>query len=407
MAASATQGGPRGPVARRLHALAGLSLSLILMFVALTGTLAVYSLEIDWLARPAMRVAPGPEGKRPLGDSLDAARAAWPDWRPVALQRYPGARFADQVTVVTPAREERLVWVDPYAAEVTGTGSANTVRAVLREMHRAFSSRRTVVRMAVTATCLPLALAVLTGLWMQGRRAWRGYLLRPRWGGSRRALLGDLHRLIGLWSLPVLVLVLLTTFVFLSEIVGLGPRMPPMAMASPAREAALPPGFDGAALDRAVALAEAALPGLAAVDVLLPRDGRQALALRGPSGAVAVRPTASAVSVDPATLAVVAVQDAREAGPRLRLFEAARVVHFGTVGGQATRVLWLLAGIGLVALGVLGAMIHAERMLKEAGVRGLPERGRWGHWWAGMGWGAWLGAAALAFALAMTLRRVL
>lgn len=388
--------------ARTLHSFVALSFSLILLFVALTGALAVYSLEIDWLVRPAMRVSPEAEGKRTLGDSLDAARAAEPDWWPVAIQRYPGARFADQLTLVAPDGATRLVWVDPYSATVQGTGSPNTVRTVLREMHRAFSSRRFFIQLAVTATCLPLAFAVVTGLWTQGR-FWRAYLRMPRWSGSRRAVLSDLHRLIAVWSLPIVILVLATSLVFLSELVGFGPQMRPMPMASPPRELPLPQGFVGADLDRAVEAAEAALPGLAVEDIMLPRGGAELLMLRGPSGAVAVRPTASTVAVDPAEMGVVTVMDAADLGPHLRLFEAARVIHFGLVGGQATRLLWLLSGMGLVALNVLGAMIYAERMLKQS----RRSRSRWGHWWAGQGWSGWIGAAALVFALGMTVRRLL
>lgn len=392
--------------ARNVHSFVGLSFSLVLLFVALTGTLSVYAPEIDWLARPALRVAPLPEGKRPLGEILDAARAAEPAWRPIALQRVPRPRFADQLTFVVPGEGQRLVWVDPYRAEVTGTGSPDTVRSVLRELHRALSSRNALAQALVAALVLPLGAVAVAGLLMH-RRFWTSYFRMPRWGGSRRAVLSDLHRLLAVWLLPFLLLLVLSGAQFLSEVAGLGPSMAPMATVEPAREAPLPPGFAGADLDRAVAMAEAAMPGLRVEDVLLPRSGSEPLTLRGPAGALLVRPTASAVAVDPAAMALMTVEPAEAMGLRLRLFEAARVVHYGTMGGQATRLLWALFGAGLVALAALGAMIHAERMLKQGGIRGVPVRSRWGHYWAGMGWVGWLGALALLGGLALTARALL
>lgn len=391
--------------ARSVHTFVGMGFSLILLFVALTGTLSVYSTEIDWLTRPAMRAAPLAEEKRPLGESFDAMRAALPDWRPVALLRYPSRRYADQITAVTPAGQERLVFVDPYRGQVQGTGSAQTVKTVLREMHRALSSRRTLVKIAVAAVSLPLAVAVIAGLFMY-RRFWTGFFRKPRLSGSRRAMLSDLHRLAGVWLLPFLVLTAATGLVFLVEMLGVAPQMREAPRLSERAEA-LPPGFDGAALDRAVAAAGAALPGFALREVRLPARTDAPLALRGADGTLVVRPDASAVYLDPLSLTPRDVQPAATMGPHLRLFEAVRVLHYGTVGGQATRLLWLIFGLTLVGLGVLGAMIYGERMLKEARVRGLPQRSRLGHYWAGMGWGRWLGLAVLAFALAMTLRRLM
>lgn len=392
--------------ARNLHSALGLSFSLLLMFVALTGTLSVYAPELDWLARPALRVEPLPGGKRPLGEILDAARAAEPGWRPIALQRVPRPRFADQVTFAVPGQGQRLAWVDPYRAEVTGTGPATTVRGVLRELHRALSSRSALAQALVAALVLPLGAVAVAGLLMH-RRFWTSYLRMPRRGGSRRAVLSDLHRLLAVWLLPFLLLLLLSGLQFLSEVAGLSPPMAPMAMVEPAREAPLPAGFAGADLDRAVALAEAALPGLRVEDVLLPRSGSEPLALRGPSGAVLVRPTASAVAVDPGTMALLRVEPAGDMGLRQRLFEAARVVHYGTWGGGATRLLWFLSGAALVALAALGGMIHAERLAKQGGVRGAPVRGRWGHYRAGMGPVGWLGGLAVLGGLALTARAFL
>lgn len=387
--------------ARGLHGAVGLFFSVVLIFLALTGSLSVFADEIDWALTPAMRVTPGAAEKAPLGLSFDAATAAMPEARPLLLTRFPGARFADRITVLAPDGAEAFVWVDPYMGAVTGTGPATTVREVLRELHRSLSTGRMPFMLLVAGMSLPLASMAISGLLLY-RRFWTGYFRRPRFSGSRRAMLSDLHRLSAVWLLPFLAITIATSTIFLSELIGLGPGMPRQPAVEARSSAPLPQAFDGESLDRAVEQVRIALPDLAVREVDFPMRAGKPVAVRGTDGTALVRPTASAGYVDPASLTLVAAQPAATLGERMRLFEAVRVLHYGTALGLPTRILWLGFGLGLAALGIFGAMICTERLAKEFKVRARPERSAWRHYFAGYGIGNWigLGAAALALALA-------
>ena len=76
--------------ARGWHSLAGMFFALIFLFLFTTGTLSVFSREIDWLIDPAQRVEPLEAGKASLGASLDAVRAKGPDWRIMSVERRAG-----------------------------------------------------------------------------------------------------------------------------------------------------------------------------------------------------------------------------------------------------------------------------------------------------------------------------
>jgi len=231
--------------ARIVHGYTGLFFCAILAFLSGTGTLSVFSVELDWLMRAEMRVA-ADGNKAPVGQSLDAALAAAAGVRPIALMRFPGARFADRVLVASDDAGRRFVWVDPYSGQVRGTTPTATLKETLRELHRGLSTKARLVQVAVAALSLPLALSVISGLVLY-RRFWTGFFRMPRRTGSRRALLSDLHRLTAVWSLPFLAIVVITSAVFLSEMVGFGPPMRPMPRPDPIRAEALPPGFGGAA----------------------------------------------------------------------------------------------------------------------------------------------------------------
>src|SRR5688572_20522853 len=77
-----------------VHSWAGLKLSLFTTWVLLTGTLAVFSNEMDWLARPAMRVDPQSAPHVSWGTMTAAAIRTAPEGRVTALYAPPHAWFA-------------------------------------------------------------------------------------------------------------------------------------------------------------------------------------------------------------------------------------------------------------------------------------------------------------------------
>ena len=200
-----------------LHSWVGLKLSLLMAFVCLTGTLAVFSHEIDWLLHPEMRVAPSDESAS-WGGMLSAVRARHPDWKVSRIEAPWGKRFAAAASVQTPEGRLRFVWIDPHRGVVTGdTGWFNTQR-FLRNTHRHL--------MLPTAWGVPivssLAIALLVTLassFVIYKRWWRGFFSWPR-VERRRRFWGDLHRLAGVWSLWFVLLIALTGAWYLVESLG-------------------------------------------------------------------------------------------------------------------------------------------------------------------------------------------
>ena len=393
---------------RGWHSLLGMGFLLILMFLFVTGTVSVFGREIDWLVNPAQRVVPAETGKLPFGASFDAVRAQVPDAVILNIIRMPGARYADQVTIALPDRQgQRLVLVDPYAGQVTGIGSPNTVWFVLRELHRGLSSKSDKVRLAVAGMAVPLGGVLVTSLLLY-RRFYAGLFRWPRKGARRRAVLGDLHRLIGAWSVIFLLPLVLTSLVFAFELVGISGGPYPDYMAMGTSDTALPAGFAGADLDRMVAAATDLYPGLVVTDIALPVQPMQPVVVRGDLSALLVRSVANAVYFDIETQAIRGAHRGEDLSAGLRLYEASRTLHFGSFAGLPSRILWAVFGSALTVLAVLGALIYAERLVFMAERSdSIRTRSRLGHVWAGMGAGKWLGLAVIALALALTLRRLL
>jgi uncharacterized iron-regulated membrane protein len=364
-----------------VHSWIGLKLSIFLTFILATGTLAVFAHEIDWLATPAMRVSPRPE---PV--------ASWGAWAAAAAQAAPEARLQTLFAPIDPwvnrgkGAPERI-YVDPWTARVTGRHGWANAHRFLRQVHRHLMLPTKIGIPIVCSLALLLAVSLVSGV-VTYKKWWRGFFRAPRGGDSRR-FTGDLHRLMGLWSLWFVTLIALTGIWYLVETLGGQAAVPQLP------KVATSPFPTGERLDRLVALAERTDPSLDIREIRFLEDG--GIVFLGQSSAWLVRDRANAVAVDPATHRVVARLDGRDLDVHQRISEMADPLHFGTFGGLWTKLIWFLFGVALTAMAVTGTMIYAMRLARSSqSDDGLKLA------WKGMGAWAYIGLALILLSLALT-----
>jgi len=212
-----------------VHRYSGLLLLVFVLISASTGSLLVFSHEIDrWLNTGLLRVAVPADGRsRPYAEQLAAAVASQADepeaWQPVSL--IPG-RHVDGATGVLfrhpdPTRTDGFFWrqvlVDPYTARVLGQrertrlsadrpGLMNLISEVHGKLLLGDAGRRCFGIVAIVwLLSLPLGLF----LWWPGRGKLRlGLTVRRDLGPARRNF--DLHRVAGFYSAPVIAAVTLS-----------------------------------------------------------------------------------------------------------------------------------------------------------------------------------------------------
>lgn len=385
----------------RVHQWAGLQLSLFLAFVFVTGTLAVFSAEIDWLTRPAMWAAPTPAAERASWGAIgEAVKAHAPD-RPLAYAYapiHPAATF--DALVENPEGGQTHVYVHPRTGEVTGEGPWAGVQRFLRNTHRHLMLPIKYGVPIVSVSALLLAVSFVTSFWTY-KKWWRGFFRWPR-GRTMRALVGDLHRFMGLWSLWFVVVMIVTGVFYLVEVMG-GAAPPLQAQVEVAETAAAPPALSEAeAIDRGVALLRARLPDFKIEQVRWPTETEPTFEVHGYTDrAILVRARANAVRIDAATGEILSIVDPRTLSVHQRISEAADPLHFGYFGGYLTKIIWFLFGAGLSTLAITGVVIYALRLVK-AEVAAAPWRFGLARSWRAMGVARWLtlGLVLLPFALA-------
>lgn len=380
------------PIWWRIHAWAGLKLSLLLTAILATGTFATISTELDWLVTPAMRVTPIAAPHASWGQLATAAQAALPEAKIRSIVAPTGSRFAAEAWVEQPDGELMRIWLNPYDARVQGIGPWTNIKVMLCEIHRRLLLPNVIGIRLVSAFSFLLTAMLVTGL-VSYRRFWRGFFKWPkRRRGDNRQLLGDVHRLLGLWSLWFVALVTATGFWYFIESVGADA---PAAVftGKPAGQMA---GFSQ--LDAQVAAARAHDPLLEIREIRPPARAGAPVAIMGQGEAILVRDRANTVWIDPENNRVLDSIRGEDLSVHQRISEMADPLHFGTWGGLSTKLLWFCFGLMLTGISVTGITVSSLRLHREAGIGNhgsAPGLGK--IWLQGMGPWAYPALAILSF----------
>ena len=379
------------------HSWVGLKLSLFMAWVMLTGTLAVFSVEMDWLARPALRVAPLDAPHASWGTLADAAQRAMPGGEVLGIYAPPHAWFAAEAMTKDAGDQRVRVYLNPYDGTVQGTGQWLSFQRFFREMHRHLLLPAKWGIPLVSSLSVLILMSLVTGL-VSYKKFWRGFLKRPR-GGNARRLTGDLHRLGGLWSLWFVALIGLTGFWYLVE--SLGGDAP--FDRAPKVEATARAPLSAVAIDAHADTARRAYPSLTIRELRLPTEPDAPIGFFGQADAVLVRDRANGVWIDPADGRVVDIVRGEAMNAHQRISEMSDPLHFGTFGGMTTKLLWFVFGAILTALAVTGAMIYSMRLATTLAPSERTQRrhGAVARLGFGMGRWAYMSVAVVLASLAM------
>ncbi len=349
-----------------VHSWLGLKLSLLMSFILATGTIAVFSYEIDWLLNPEMRATERVAGNGVAwGAAFDNMRREYPEYRPLNLARFQDNWFALQMLARSPGGELVRVWFNPADGATLGMTSFFNMQRLFRELHRHLMLPLHIGIPLVTALAFPLLISLIAGFVVY-KKFWRGLFKWPRFGRKPRIWNGDLHRLLGLWGSWFIALIAITSLWYLVE--ELGGRAPPLPAAAGEmadRDAALPQQLDGAAIDLALQNARRELPGLEPGRILFPGNAGAPLTIHGELSAMLVRPRANGVHIDPASGDVLGSYRGEELDSHTRISEASDPLHFGYFGGVWSKLLWFILGLMMTAMSVTGVWINAARLKRS------------------------------------------
>ncbi len=356
-----------------LHGWLGLHLGTLLFAICFSGTIAVFTPEIDaWLDPIRHTPPPYPEAaKADLSKTYQALRESRPEASIRYIYRSLKPNAPDTATIQYGSQDFRRVFIDPYRQRVTGERPSLDLKSFVRIFHKQFYLVPTTVGLhgtfIVGAFGIVLLGSVLTGIF--AFKNWIRTLFTLRIRARRRLFFSDLHRFLGAWALLVTLVIALTGIWYLlekvSEEAGILEHDPAAPRLSSERMAAHDLKLQHLPLEELLHKARQAYPELEPLGIFFPNRADATLSIVGQAEALSVRDRANNLVLDPYSGEVLHLQRGVELGLLQRATHTMDPVHFGTFGGPVTRWIWFLSGLALSAGILIGAYLYILRTSKK------------------------------------------
>lgn len=360
---------------RRAHLWLGLSLGALFVVLGLTGSLLVFYQEIDAAIHPEIQVtgpAQAPGWHSPVWDkALATVRRQWPErtgaWRFEASGK-PGPVAARYVMPRTGSHAAHsggfmMVWLAPDGSRVLREAAWGSYAMTwIYDLHMQLAAGPA-WRSFVGWAGLGILVLLLTGLWAWWPKgSWRK-ALRYKTGASTVRTLRDVHKLTGLASLPLLVMLVATGVMLALP----GPSNAFLArVTGPVDEAPSPNSVavrgQPLSIAQALAIAHRAMPLARLAWVEAPGQPTAAFMVRVQQpGDPSFRFPHSSVYIDQFSGAVVGLQDSRRASPSTTVNNWLHPLHDASAGGLSLRILAALVGLSPAALFATGLLRWRRR----------------------------------------------
>ncbi|MEO8677897.1 MAG: PepSY domain-containing protein [Vicinamibacterales bacterium] len=340
---------------RTLHLSIALVAAIFVVILGVTGSIMAFEPELDHaLHRNLWHV--DPQG-RPLSLDELATRvaAAYPGQRVTAISVSEAPDLAARVSM--PGRN---LFVNPYTGSVIGPGpAAPDLLARIHQLHLRllWMSHPDAGKKIVGAMDIAMIFLVLSGFYLW----WPLKRVTITWNASRRRRWLDVHAVTGIGVFVFLLLLGITGAAIafdgaedlMYRVTGSQPAARPAHVVTP-----IPAGR--ISIDRAMAIAAAAIPGTTPFQISIPRpDGTFGIRSRFPED---LTPGGrSRVEVDQYTGEVVFAEGSRTAPAGTRAVILNRAIHTGDVFGMPSRILMSLASVLTVVMATSGLLTWWNR----------------------------------------------
>lgn len=362
---------PRAKVWFLVHSWAALPLWIFMFFVCLTGSIATVSQEIVWLADPAVRARPPAADATLLSydEVLAAVNRARPDAVVQSIQRPVKSQFALAVRVGYADGTSGIMHVNPYTGDIQGVQSGFDFRQFIRALHgwllMPFNNGFNFGWYAVSLLALPMLVSLVTGLVVY-KKFWRGFLRpRLRFTQGARVFWGDFHRLAGIWSIPFILIIAVTSLWFLTLAIlsDLSISISTEGVPPVIARADVPTTPDGLrapriALEEAAARAREVMPELQPMFVRMPSNAFDHIMVMGRGNYPLLF---ERLHINPYNAEVEYVRRVSDRSGLELFTESMRPLHTGDFAGLWLKLVYFFFGVLLTMMVFSGMMIWTKR----------------------------------------------
>ncbi|MDQ8202583.1 PepSY-associated TM helix domain-containing protein [Pelagicoccus sp. SDUM812003] len=355
----------------KLHSWLGLVCGLGLLVIGLTGSVLVFHQEIAKTLHPdEVLNAPLSSDSQRLATSELTTRVekAFPDFWIRGWLFNTDSEYRDRAYLMKRDTDDWYVlYIDPYTAKTSERPLPydETIYGWFVRLHYTFFADHWGMGIAAFFALGYIILGV-SGIYLH--RPFFKALFRLRWGASARILFSDIHKAVGIATVPMnLILGITGAYWNIAHIAH--------ELIEHAHEEEEPMANEYAGtterIDSLSAIAEQSIPGYALNYIYFPTEEEPMFYLYGQHpGASSFRSLyGSTIWVSAETGEVTHSSDLREAGFWAQVTDAFEPLHFGSFGGVTTQVLWCLAGLSPSILSLSGTLIYIKRGRRKKGRR--------------------------------------
>ena len=358
-----------------LHGWFSLPVWLIFCFIVVTGTIAVISHELTWLTNPDAR-AHNPDNlpAKPLPELVASVKQQVPNasiHQVIVLEPY----LTRAVGLTSPEYPiQAYAYVNQYTGEVQAINTGITFIGFMRSLHGwllfPWQHSYSIGYYLVGAMSIVILGALITGLVVY-RRFWRAFTQpRIRTDRGSRALLGDLHRFAGVWSLWFLLIIGLTGLWYLIQAMLWHNEVDIWPHETPIAHQQVPLSEDGSptplSLAQALETAQQTMPHLNPSWISYPEHNRDTYKISGDGNSIFFDGFSHRVFINPWDGQVTETRSPAMMNGLQTITHLADPLHYGTFGGLWTKIIWFVFGLILSAMSITGFMIWRKRTKSAA-----------------------------------------
>ncbi|QJR82857.1 PepSY domain-containing protein [Alteromonas pelagimontana] len=355
----------------QLHGWCSLPVWVLICFICLSGTVAVVSHEITWLTNTDSR-AQSENGEPAISPAKAVAivEQAYPtaDVTGVAVRE---SYLTYTVMFTDTGKPFALAYVNQYNGDIQEVNDGNTFINFMRSLHGwllfPWQHSYSIGYYLVGLMGFFMLGALITGL-MVYKKFWRAFTqptLRTQQG--TKTLLTDSHRLAGAWSIWFLLIMSLTgAWYFIQGALwhgGVEVEPYPSAFSADL----LPQGEQNnqaASLDDALAITQQQFPDFIPSYIALPEHNRDTYKISGHGDFLFFDDLSYRVAVNPWNGVVQSKFSPATMTPLQTISHLVDPLHYGTIGGIWTKVIWFIFGVLLTAMSITGFIMWRMRLVQ-------------------------------------------
>ncbi|WP_026775779.1 PepSY domain-containing protein [Polaribacter sp. Hel_I_88] len=347
-----------------IHSWIGVQLSIIFFIVCFSGTLAVFSHELDWIFNSEMRASPQKElaSKNKI---LNQLKTDFPKQHITFWEKSREEYLVDIVHLENDEGAILYVFANPYTGKIQGS-STGTIQRFFRDLHYNLFIPTDIGNYIVLLFGFLLLGSLISGLKFINNK--RKHSINIGKKNNALAYTKNLHKTFAIWSIPFIMLFSVTGIWYFTEranLFSIADYIEDQEIENVSTNLNEAENFSYSLdYDAAIKSAKSKIPNFTFGSFVI-SDDEKTIEVRGNSDSKLARYRANRVVIDPQTNDVVFLQKATETNALMTINNLVDPIHFGYFGGLFTKAIWFIFGLLICYLAASGIWIYLKRISKN------------------------------------------